>query len=222
MTPYSDIDITLQGLDHMSKVEQVEVLSTISNYLEKSAHVEKCLLISTASIPILKLAFDLGSFGSPERMKKQMQKVDLVVQQFSEDNQICSSIRTTLFIKEMISKHQNFSPSVIFLKHLFAAKNWSDSYKGGICGFGISLLFLAFISANKKLDSAFSFLLIKEFLQFLEGFDSEIHKICFGFRLSSFSSPIQFKEIGDCSGLLVQDPTSLSFYNVTRTSSQFL
>lgn len=222
MTPYSDIDITLLGLDHLDKLQHIQILSTISDYLGKSAHVETCLLISTASIPILKLSIDIASFFCPRLTQKQVQKVDLVVQQYNEDNQICSSIRTTLFIREVILKHQSFAASVTFLKFVFAAKNWNDSYKGGICGFGISLLFLAFLAANKKQDSSFSFTLLVEFFQFLESFDCLSQKINLGYQLSCFSTPIQVKEPADCVGLVVYDPTSLVMYNVTRTSSKFL
>lgn len=146
----------------------------------------------------------------------------MVVNRKEVSNRVCSSIRTTLFIQDVIKKYECLFKSIIFIKHLFGIKGWNNAYKGGLCGYGLTLMFLTFIGLKKRQECTFNLYLLREFFTFFVSINFETHCVDLGIGLCNFNSPIRIKNKEEFKGMIIYDPTSNDLFNVSSSCTNFL
>ena len=220
LTPFSDIDISIQGCKYIGKEKAVEMLATLESNFKKCNFITKTTPIFYAQIPILKIEADSSiKYKENEISENSFNlKIDIVVDLVEENNILSTSFRTTDYINYCIKEYPTFYKNILFLKYLLSKKNLSDSYKGGLNAYALGLLYIAYLEHNKKKKELRCFDVLISFINFLVNkFDPNLYAV----YLNNNSSPFVSKQLFEFSYLVIFDPTSYIWKNVTPNGILF-
>lgn len=224
LTPYSDIDLSIQGCYYCDKSSVKQMLECLSDNLKLFDFIKDSHAILTAAVPVIKIIADSGiSFENGEKTQASVLiRLDITVDLMEKVNIASTSIRTTDFIKGCVDHYPNFYNNVLLIKYALSSKEFNNSYTGGLNSYGLSLLYLAFIGFFKLEEEKDFFRVVVLFLEYYcTEFDWEKKAIDIGHGLCNFKNPFcEKKYFGSCS-LVIMDPTSLLCSNVTPSCSIF-
>ena len=129
LTPYSDIDLAIQGCQSIEKTEAIKVLELLEHNLKLSSFVKKSTLILTSSVPILKIECDV-KWDSENSGPVDLTKIDIIVSLNEELGMENTALRTTAYIHKSIFIFKTFFLNVLVLKFILNSNNYSNSYTG--------------------------------------------------------------------------------------------
>lgn len=129
LTPFSDVDLAIQGCQTIDKSEAIRVLELLDYNLKLSDFVIKTTLILTSTVPLLKIDC-MGECKDSNGTHQTIVKVDIIVN-LNEDGGIeNSALRTTAYIHKSISAFRSFFTNVLVLKLILNYSGLSNSYTG--------------------------------------------------------------------------------------------
>ena len=142
----SDMDIAIYGVQSGA---QSQALEQLHKKLNECKSVTGNLLISTASIPVIKL--EMAFAGLAEDLKKpevkigkiKSIKIDLVMNDSTEGQH--QTERCSEFIKKQIQDHPMLKPLTLTLKKYLGLKNLNSPFQGTMSSYGLVLLVLALL-----------------------------------------------------------------------------
>ena len=110
--------------------------------------------ITTASVPVIKIQFDVTSLIVLKDFPNYIENDDLNKLKFDitfkEDTfYSINYIKTIEFVKESIINFPNIKKIVLFVKRYFKKINLNKSYNGGLSSYSIFLMVLAFLKKNQ-------------------------------------------------------------------------
>ena len=136
--PWSDLDLVLVkkvGFD--TKENILFLLQKLFEMINKQPWVRDCKLISTASMPIIKII-------TTERYNKM--SIDLSFQEPKHFGLKCVDL-----VKQFMGKYESLKPLVLCLKNILKRANLNDPYKGGISSYGLILLIVYFLQKQQEI-----------------------------------------------------------------------
>ena len=220
LTPFSDMDLSIQNCKYIGKEKAVEMLTTLETNLKQCKFIKKTTSIFHAAVPVLKLEVDTSlKFQDFEISEQSVNlEIDIVVDLVEESNNISTSFRTTEYMNYCIKEYPSFYKNILFMKYLLSKKNMSNSYKGGLNAYGLGLLYVAFLDHYKKKKETHFFECLISFLDFLcDKFDPNLYAV----YLNGNSTPFVSKQMFEFSYLVIFDPTSYVWKNVTPNGILF-
>lgn len=129
LTPFSDVDLAIQGCQTIDKSEAIRVLELLDYNLKLSDFVVKTTLILTSTVPLLKIDCT-GEAKDTNGSNPTIIKVDIIVN-LNEDGGIeNSALRTTSYIHKSISTFRSFFTNVLVFKVILNYAGLSNSYTG--------------------------------------------------------------------------------------------
>ena len=131
MTPYSDIDFGIQTKGRIQKTEAVEILSLFEQVLKKQKWIKNLVSLYKASIPVLKLTVIESALidDAKEDNKKEL-KLDIIILEKQETEELPSAIRTTEFINNCIKCYPSFFKLNLIIKYFLNTFKLTDTYSG--------------------------------------------------------------------------------------------
>ena len=183
LTPYSDMDLSIQGCLMLDKEQAIEMLQVLSDNLKLFGFVKHTMSILTAIVPVIKIEADpsvefeeSGTISEPMRIK-----VDIIVDLMDVFNPISTPMRTTDYIRYCITTYPSFYKNVLFLKFALNCNDFTNAYKGGLNAYGLCILYVAYIEFYNLEKSIEHFKLLRGFLKFLASqFNPEAQAVYFG------------------------------------------
>ena len=224
LTPYSDVDLSIQGCYYCDKSSVKQMLECLSDNLKLFKFIKDSQAILTAAVPVIKIIADSGvEFENEEKTEESVLiRCDITVDLMEKVNIASTSIRTTDFIKGCVDHYPNFYNNVLLIKYSLSSKEFNNSYTGGLNSYGLSLLYLAFIGFSKLEEEKNFFLVLIKFLDYyINNFKPENQAINIGHGMCNLANPFCEKQYFGTSSLVITDPTSLLCSNVTPTCSIF-
>ena len=183
LTPFSDMDLSIQGCAMFTKEQVIEVLQMLCDNLQLCEFIRKATPIFTAAVPVVKIEAD-PSFGYENSIclsDPLIIEVDIVVDTSDGINPIGTALRTTEYIKYCIVTYPSFFKNMLLLKYMMSCHDLSNTYRGGLCSYALSILYVAFIESHNLTTSADNFFILRKFLSFLSTkFNSETQAVYFG------------------------------------------
>lgn len=223
-TPLSDIDLGLRHrrLHLFSHAVVAEMLECLSENLAGVAFITNVTTILTASVPVIKIEADpsIAFEDLPVGPRPQPIKCDVIVLAEEGFGVEHSSIRTTWYICDAITRYPTFHKNILLLKYCLNCLDATNAYKGGLNSYGLSLIYIAFLRSEGLQDNRHLGSVLLRFLSFIASFDADRNAIF----LNNPSKPVIAKEFymgPELSQLLVMDPTSLVPKNVTASCLLF-
>lgn len=183
LTPYSDMDLSIQGCLMLDREQAVEMLQVLCDNLKLFGFVKSATSILTALVPVIKIEADPSlefenSSTAPETMSI---KVDIIVDLIDSFNPISTALRTTDYIKYCISNYPSFYKNVLFLKFAMNCNDFTNTYKGGLNAYGLCILYVAYIEFYQLEKSLDNFELLRGFIKFISTqFSPETQAVYFG------------------------------------------
>lgn len=129
LTPFSDVDLAIQGCQHIDKADSIRVLELLEHNLKLSGFVSRTTLILTSSVPLLKIDCE-GELRGREQALPAVIKVDIIVNVSEELNAETSAFRTTSYIRKSVAFFRTFPVNVLVLKVILNYAGLSNSYTG--------------------------------------------------------------------------------------------
>ena len=110
--------------------------------------------ITTASVPVIKIQFDITSLIDLNDVPNYIDEEDLNKLKFDitfKEDDVYSEyyIKTINFVQESINNYPYIKNIILFLKRYFKKINLNKSYNGGLSSYSLFLLVLAFLKNNK-------------------------------------------------------------------------
>jgi DNA polymerase sigma len=208
--PYSDLDLIVD-----TQEVPVEFLSRLNQSLQESREVSERHLISNASIPVLKISFQIEG---------QSFQVDISVKTSNHYGQQCVEL-----VRNIINYYAPAKYLILVLKQIVYKAQMNNPYQGGLSSYGLTLLVLAFFQFQKfhrkysNSEKAVGKILF-DFLSFYgTQFNYQTQYLQPSFFFDQEINPVQFKAQNSLAGnnsLVVIDPLNVS-NNVTRSSYRF-
>ena len=188
LTPYSDMDLSIQGCLMMEREQAVEMLQVLCDNLQLFPFVKSATSILTAIVPVIKIDVDPSiEFENSEVAGESITlKVDIIVDLMDAYNPISTALRTTDYMKYCISNYPSFYKNMLFLKFAMNCNDMTNTYKGGLNAYGLCILYVAYLEFFHLEKSTEAFTLLKGFLQFISTqFSADSQAVYFGtgFRL---------------------------------------
>lgn len=183
LTPYSDMDLSIQGCLMLNRDQAIEMLQVLCDNLKLFGFVISATSILTAIVPVIKIEADPSiEFESSETITEPLSlKVDIIVDLMDGFNPISTALRTTDYIKYCISNYPSFYKNVLFLKFALNCNAMTNTYKGGLNAYGLCILYIAYIEFHQLEKSTNNFDLLKGFLKFISTqFSPETQAVYFG------------------------------------------
>ena len=183
LTPYSDMDLSIQGCLMLDREQAIEMLQVLCDNLKLFGFVRSATSILTALVPVIKIEADPSiSFEDSETAPEGMSiKVDIIVDLMDSFNPISTALRTTDYIKYCISNYPSFYKNILFLKFAMNCNDFTNTYKGGLNAYGLCILYVAYIEFYHLEKSIDNFDLLRGFLKFLvTQFSPETQAVYFG------------------------------------------
>lgn len=183
LTPYSDMDISIQGCSVLNRDQITEMLNVLNDNLSLYGFVKKVNTILTAVVPVIKIEADPSvdyecSLNTNDSM---VIHVDIIVDTMDGYNPISTALRTTEYMKYCIATYPSFYKNMLLLKYAMSCNELNSAYRGGLCAYGLSVLYVAYIESHKLERSTENFELLKGFIAFLaKKFDPETQAVYFG------------------------------------------
>ncbi len=110
--------------------------------------------ITTASVPVIKIQFDITSLIKLKDIPNYLENDDLNKLKFDitfkeETFYSINYIKTIEFVQESINNYPNIKKIVLFMKRYFKNLNLNKSYIGGLSSYSLFLMVLAFLKKNQ-------------------------------------------------------------------------
>ena len=143
--PWSDLDVVLiqskkiiengGNIDMDYQDDNSILLSKLYEYISKEPWVKDCKLISTASVPIIKIiAIE----------KYNNMSIDISIQDGKHFGLKCVEL-----VKKLLDEYKSLKPMTLAIKNILKRANLNDPYKGGISSYGIILMIVFFLQKQK-------------------------------------------------------------------------
>jgi DNA polymerase sigma len=225
LTPFSDLDLSIQGCYYCDINEVKRILECLTDNLKLFKFIKKAQAILTAAVPVIKIIADSGENFEEDNEKTEdsiMVRLDITVDLMEKINITSSSIRTTDFVKWCVEHYPSFFSNVLLIKYALSTKGLNNCYKGGLNSYGLCLLYLAFLGFSGLEKEKNCFIVLQKFLEYYTNeFQNEKTAINIGHGLCNLKNPYFEKNyLGTCE-LIITDPTSLLYSNVTPSCSKF-
>ena len=148
----SDIDILIKYKPIQNKNTFVSDL--ISILYKNQYEFDYIKPITTASVPVIKIQFDITSLIDLNDVPNYIDEEDLNKLKFDitfKEDDFYSEyyIKTINFVQESINNYPYIKNIILFLKRYFKKINLNKSYNGGLSSYSLFLLVLAFLKNNK-------------------------------------------------------------------------
>ena len=183
LTPYSDMDLSIQGCLMLDREQKIKMLDTLTNNLRLFPFISKANSILTAAVPVIKLEADPSiEYENSDIYSKSIKiKVDIIVDDLDHYNPVSTSLRTTNYIKYCITNYPSFFKNMLLLKFSMNCNGLSNSYKGGLPSYALCVMYVAYIEHLNLEKETNHFELLVGFLEFISTkFDYENDAIFFG------------------------------------------
>lgn len=183
LTPYSDIDLSIQGCLMLDRDQAIEMLQVLCDNLKLFGFVKSATSILTAIVPVIKIEADPSiEFENSDTITEPLSlKIDIIVDLMDAFNPISTALRTTDYIKYCISNYPSFYKNMLFLKFALNCNDMTNTYKGGLNAYGLCILYIAYIEFYQLEKLTDHFELLKGFLKFLSiQFSYETQAVYFG------------------------------------------
>jgi len=183
LTPYSDMDLSIQGCLMLDREQSIEMLQVLCDNLKLFDFIKNATSILTALVPVIKIEADPSiEFENSETVSECLPiKVDIIVDLMDAFNPISTALRTTDYIKYCISNYPSFYKIILLLKFAMNCNDLNNTYKGGLNAYGLCILYVAYIEFTQQEKSSDHFELLRGFLMFLTTqFNPEAQAVYFG------------------------------------------
>ena len=218
LTPFSDLDLAIQGCYMLNKAKAIEILEILNDNLKLFKFVKNTSAILTAAVPVIKLEADPSIHFEDGEIHDDsvIVEVDIIVDLIDELNYNSTALRTTEYIKQCSLHYPTFHENVLFLKYVMHCNQLCITYKGGLNAYGMCILYVAFLEFKNKENDTNAFELLMDFLNFFANeFNPDVQAVCFGNMFSQIKNPFVSKSYFEPSYLTIIDPTSVVPKNVT-------
>lgn len=186
ITPFSDMDLSIQGCYICDRDQAVKMLEILCNNLQLFPFVLKAKAIVTAAVPVIKLQADpsIAYENSTTTEESVIVEVDIIVDLPDGFNPINTALRTTDFILHCKKTYPSFFRNMLFLKFALGCNNLCNAYTGGLNAYGLNILYVAYLEEFDFKNSTDHFTTLSHFLKFLSlQFEAKRQKVCFGLGL---------------------------------------
>ena len=210
--PWSDIDVVLINKKNPNSNNVQVLLSQIYEHLMQKNWVKEIKFLSGASTPIVKLI----SSDNYNNMH-----IDISIQDDKHFGLKCVDL-----VNNFISQYESLKPLVLVLKNILKIANLNDPYKGGISSYGLILMIVSFLQAQKRVGNDISINennLGKLFFDFVNhyGLKFDPRKYIIIAKKNEYDeNEINFQNIQIGSGLVIIDPLN-TINNVAKSCFQF-
>ena len=183
LTPYSDMDLSIQGCIILDREQAIEMLQVVCDNLKLFGFITNATPILTALVPVIKVEADPSiEFEDNETTKESLKiKVDIIVDLLDNYNPVSTALRTTDYIKHCISTYPSFYKNMLFLKFALNCNDMTNTYQGGLNAYSLCVMYVAYIEFFNIEKSTEQFETLHGFLRFFSTqFDPETQAIFFG------------------------------------------
>ena len=165
ITPFSDLDLGIVSNTVTNRQFCLEILRKLEGHLKDRKWLKSMNFLFSAAIPVLKLTCDLSE--KPFGYENQNEiKVDLIVIENDLLNLLPSAFRTTEFIQQCMISYPPMYKINLVLKYLLNLFQLTNSYKGGLCSYGLSILVVNFLLLKRFEQSSKLGWIIHEFINY--------------------------------------------------------
>lgn len=183
LTPYSDLDLSIQGCLNLDKKKTIEMLELLVDNFKLFPFITKVTPILTAFVPVIKLEADpsIEYELSEKNPSSVIIKVDIIVDISDHLDPLSTPLRTTNYVQFCIERYPTFFRNVLLLKFGLNCNNLSNAYNGGLISYGLGILYVAYIESHNIEHNADHYNALLGFLEFYSlKFDFEKQAINFG------------------------------------------
>ncbi len=147
----SDVDILIKYKSIQNTTFVSDLISILYKNKDKFDYIKP---ITTASVPVIKIQFDITSLIELKDIPNYLEKDDLNKLKFDltfkeETFYSINYIKTIEFVQESINNYPNIKKIVLFMKRYFKIINLNKSYNGGLSSYSLFLIVLAFLKKNQ-------------------------------------------------------------------------
>ena len=211
----SDIDILIKYKPIQNKNTFVSDL--ISILYKNQYEFDYIKPITTASVPVIKIQFDITSLIDLNNIPNYLDEEDLNKLKFDitfKEDDIYSEyyIKTINFVQESINNFPYIKNIVLFLKRYFKKINLNKSYNGGLSSYSLFLLVLAFLKNNKFSNDISIGKQLYFFIEFYSFFNFSEYMI----KVSEQNPFVQIEENFKNDKIVIIDP--INQLNVAKSS----
>lgn len=128
--PSSDIDLAVCEATGTS----LEILTRLEGEVKAMEGVHKANLITSASVPLLKISFFLNKMNI---------NVDISVQDSKHKGLECCN-----FVKKVLNTYKPIRAMVMVLKRLFYVCKFNEAYKGGLNSYSLFLMVTSYLQIS--------------------------------------------------------------------------
>jgi len=223
---FSDIDIAVSGVYARDREHLLSLLQAMFEKLKAFAWVKEPKVISTATLPVLKLEVNpsidisLGDYSKDSALKdlidgltdKQWNEMNLKEHQKNDTMQIRIDISiedghfghigvvSTDFVSKMIEYHESLYSITLVLKQHLAEKELLNKFQGGISSYCLLVMLVAYLRTYEQTGIA------KNFLECLRYYGKEFDPKTTGINLCFEPKPIyQFLPLPEQSPFYLYD-----------------
>ena len=173
--------------------------------------------ITTASVPVIKIQFDISSLIELNNIPNYLDEEDLNKLKFDitfkkDDFYSGNYIKTINFVTESINNFPYLKNIVLFLKRYFKKINLNKSYNGGLSSYSLFLLVLAFLKNNKFSNDISIGKQLYYFIEFYSFFNFSEYMI----KVSEQNPFVQIEDIFKNDKIIIIDP--INQLNVAKSS----
>lgn len=183
LTPFSDLDLAIQGISSFEKKTTVSTLELLINRFKDFPFIKKINPILTANVPVIKLDVD-PSLPYKETdcfYESVIIKVDIVVDTVDKGDEQSTALRTTEYTNYCIKRYPSFFRNILLLKYGLNCNNLSNAYNGGLVSYGLCILYVAYLESHNFNDSTDHLGTLLSFLDFVSlNFDQNVYAVYFG------------------------------------------
>lgn len=183
LTPYSDMDLSIQGCQSMDREQIVETLQFLSKNLKMCSFIKNATSILTAAVPVIKIEADSSvDFETSQKTDTPLTiHVDIILDTRDNINHISTALRTTDYMKYCIRTYPSFYKNMLFMKYAMNCNELNNTYRGGLCAYGLAILYVAYIESHNIEKSTDHFELLRGFIHFMVAkFNPETQAVFYG------------------------------------------
>ena len=203
--PSSDLDVAILGSDLYGIKEIRYGIMELGRVFQYYSWVSRCAVITTASVPVIKLIVDTSSISG---VSGEIH-VDI---SFEDEDQVNSAgIASMRLTQELLNLYPLMHPILLVVKQMLANNSLNSAYKGGISSYSLVLWIVSFINSLDEVPILASDLLI----QFLRYYGKEFNPLLTGINIRNGRSYYRLQS--SLAHAVTIDPLN-SYVNTTRGS----
>jgi DNA polymerase sigma len=213
--PCSDMDIAILG-SNLYGIKAIRYgIMELGRVIQYYPWVNKCAVIATASVPVIKLSIDTSVInGAPGEIHLDIS--------FEDEAQVNSAgIASMRLTHELLILYPLLHPISLVVKQLLANNGLNSAYKGGISSYSLVIWIVSFINSLDEVPIRASDLLI----QFLRFYGKEFDPLLIGINIRNGRS--YFRLESSSAHAVTLDPlnqdvnTTRSSYSINKVLSLF-